>query len=192
MVRWSASHLVVVTTGCHNRGGAKPLYGVGPAPLPRHQAVAVAGDAPETSPFRRTGSSQSWLDPRRVAPNPGTRRGNRDPHRGFAPGPVASAHLDVGSAGGPHRCPLVSDHALSPEAGAGGANPVRNGVRACATPRPDGVVPQEISPASVIALVAPVRLTAPRAGPVFRVSPAHVFPLQGGFGSGLRPRRASL
>ena len=32
MVRSSASHLVGATTGCHNRGGAKQLYGVDPSP----------------------------------------------------------------------------------------------------------------------------------------------------------------
>jgi hypothetical protein len=40
--------------------------------LPRHQTVTIAGDAPETSPFRRTGYSTRWLDPRGVTTDPGT------------------------------------------------------------------------------------------------------------------------
>jgi hypothetical protein len=72
MVLWSASHLVAVTTGCHNRGGAKQLYGVSPVSLPRHPTVTGNGNAPETSPFRRTGYSKRWLDPRRVTDHPAT------------------------------------------------------------------------------------------------------------------------
>jgi hypothetical protein len=106
----------------------------------------LTGGAPETSPFRTTGYSKRWLDPRRVTDRTGRARGgNRDPRRAFDPGLSAPAQLVSGSVGGPHRCPHASDPALSPGAGAG-ANPVCNGVRASAATRPHGVGPQRISP----------------------------------------------
>jgi len=56
-----------VTAACHAQGGAKPLHGVGRPPRRRQPTVTPpASDAPETSPFRRTGHSKRWLDPRRV------------------------------------------------------------------------------------------------------------------------------
>src|SRR5215472_9857880 len=112
MVPSSASRPFGVTTGCHSRGGAKQLYGVGPRPLSWRRTVAEVGDAPETSPFRRTGYSRQWLDPRGVTTGTEHARANRDPRRALCPEPVASAQLDFGSAGGPHRRALESDRAL--------------------------------------------------------------------------------
>jgi hypothetical protein len=149
------------------------------------------GDAPETSPFRRTGYSTRWLDPRGVTTDPGTRGGNRDPRRAFVPGPVASAQLDVGSAGGPHRCTLASDHALSqPEAGAG-ANPFATGSGRPPHRGHTGSMPQEISPARRDRPCRPSSAhSSPRRSGVPRVtSPCLLSP--GGLGSGLRPRHPS-
>src|SRR5262249_41806841 len=108
MVPSSASQLFGVTIDCHNRGGAKQLYGVRPPSRDCRPTVTDLGDAPETSPFRRTGYSKRWLDPRGVTTRTGHARGNRGPRRVWNSGPVASAQLVVGSAGGPHRCPRAS------------------------------------------------------------------------------------
>src|SRR5262245_7051960 len=144
MVLSSASQLVGVKIAYHSRGGAKLLYGVRRPPLPQRPTVTEVGDAPETSPLRRTGYSKRWLDPRKVTDRTRHTWGNRDPPRAFDPGQSASAQLVSGSVGGPHRCTLASDSALSPGAGVG-ANPFGNGVRASTATRPRGVTPQEIS-----------------------------------------------
>src|SRR5262249_45277556 len=84
----------------------------------------LLGDAPETSPFRTTGYSKRWLDPRRVTDRTRHTRGNRDPRRAFDPGQSASAQLVSGSVGGPHRCSLASRSALSQPEASVGANPI--------------------------------------------------------------------
>ena len=127
MVLSSASHLFGVTVDCHSRGGAKQLYGVYQSPLPRRPTVAFDSDAPETSPFRTTGYSKRWLDPRGVADRTGHTRGNRDPRRVFDPGQSASAQLVSGSACGPHRCSIASDSAMSQPGAGVGANPLAAG-----------------------------------------------------------------
>ena len=85
------------------------------------------GDAPETSPFRTTGYSKRWLDPRRVTNGTGHTPRNRDLGRVWNPGPSASAQLVSGSVGGPHRCSIASDLAMSQPGAGVGANPIATG-----------------------------------------------------------------
>src|SRR6266850_1941114 len=80
MVLSLASDHTAVTTDGHGRGGAKQLYGVGRSSLPRRPTVTVGGDAPETSPFRRTRLVKTMARPPegdRLAP--GTRGGIETP-----------------------------------------------------------------------------------------------------------------
>jgi hypothetical protein len=134
-------------------------------------------------PLRSTdGLFKTMARPPKGDNRPGHTDGNRDPPRAFHPGPVASAQFLFGSAGGPHRCAIVSDNALSPEAGAG-AHPVSNGVRASATTRPHGVEPQVISPVPTRSpLVPQFGLQLPAPVRCLTCHPLQVFSLQGGFG----------
>jgi hypothetical protein len=115
-----------MTLNCHSRGGAKQLYGV----CQRHESdnrLSLLSATPQ-KPLRSAGPAiqNDKLDPRRVTVRYGNLRGNRDPRQAVHPGQTASAQLVFGSAGGPHRCAIVSDRALLPERGEG-ANPSERG-----------------------------------------------------------------
>ena len=133
--RWPP-HFWSVTSECHCRGGAKQLYGVGPPSREGQPTVTPpASDAPETSPFRRSGHSKLASSTPR----------DRDPNRALAgesrpPASVVSRPMSrrlrfaparpAGRFGG--RLQSLRDVNRSPAAG-----PIQsNGVRAFAAPRP--------------------------------------------------------
>jgi hypothetical protein len=190
MVLRSASHLAGVTTDCHGRGGAKQLYGVGRPPHARRPTATLStSDAPETSPFRRTGYSKRWLDPKRVAAHTRNSLGESRPPTSLRPGQngVGAVSRRLGRraasvfAGPSRQCVVTGVRRGRQSKATGSGTPPQRGHT--------GSRPRGQASANAVALFAPVRLPATPAGPASPrgQGPPMSFPFKGAFG--LLPRR---
>ena len=157
--------------------GTKQSYEVGSLRFPAKRLSHTRCDASETSPCRRNGHSKTTArSPKGDGFTLANRRGNRDPRPSLLQHKAASAQLVVDSFVGPHRSPaspgvatlfssgLISSRPPSSRSPARGLIQAKQG-QACAAARPRGRTSNG-SHASAVAGVAPVRRTAPRAGPV--------------------------